>query len=140
MVSQGISLLYWVAKCRRGFCNIFVPGIHIFAGEKVCIQVMTPATLSRYLISFITVIISSSVVTTSLKTSGYGKFPCSFKASMIFSVCTRTSFSVSLPYKCWLPTTNQNSFSLILIIPTLPLIYYFNFVHNTHLFHFFSNN
>src|SRR5699024_10808949 len=91
-------------------------------------------------ISFITVLISSAVVTTSLKTSGYGKFPCSFKASMIFSVCTRTSFSVSLPYKCWLPTTNQNSFSLILIIPTLPLIYYFNFVNNTHLFHFFSNN
>ena len=54
MVSQGISALYWVWKWRSGFCNACRPFIHIFAGEKVCIQVMMPIHFSSLLAAFIT--------------------------------------------------------------------------------------
>ena len=42
MVSQGSAAFAWVCRCRMGVCRAFNPAIHIFAGEKVCIQTITP--------------------------------------------------------------------------------------------------
>ena len=41
-LAQGMSLLYWVCRCTKGFFSAESPAIHIFAGEKVCIQVISP--------------------------------------------------------------------------------------------------
>ena len=39
---HGRSRLNWVWNCSRGFCNWLSAGIHILAGEKVCIHTMSP--------------------------------------------------------------------------------------------------
>ena len=54
MSPHGISALYWVWKCRRGFSRDWRPLIHILAGEKVCIQVMTPTHFSSLFAAFMT--------------------------------------------------------------------------------------
>ena len=40
---HGMSRLNCVWNCSSGFCRTERPRIHIFAGENVCIQVITPA-------------------------------------------------------------------------------------------------
>ena len=42
MVDHGSAMPAWVCRCSSGFCSASRPPIHIFAGEKVCIQAMTP--------------------------------------------------------------------------------------------------
>ena len=39
---QGSSRLNCVCRCSSGFCSAPRPPIHIFAGENVCIQAITP--------------------------------------------------------------------------------------------------
>src|SRR5699024_12307664 len=42
IVDQGSSTFAWVCRCSSGVRRASRPWIHIFAGEKVCIQAMTP--------------------------------------------------------------------------------------------------
>ena len=42
IVAQGRAASAWVCRCSSGLRSASRPEIHIFAGEKVCIQVMTP--------------------------------------------------------------------------------------------------
>ena len=42
IVAHGSSTLDWVCRWSSGFCRALIPLIHIFAGENVCIQVITP--------------------------------------------------------------------------------------------------
>ena len=46
MSAHGKARLCWVCRCSSGFCRADRPPIHIFAGENVCIQVMTPTQSS----------------------------------------------------------------------------------------------
>ncbi len=72
MSAHGRSTLCWVCRCSRGFWSTPSPAIHIFAGEKVCIQVMTPMHDSSELASSMTRRISSGVVRTGLATTSTG--------------------------------------------------------------------
>ncbi|MNI68874.1 hypothetical protein D3C73_1245930 [compost metagenome] len=119
--SQGMSRLNCVWKCKSGFCNCDSPLIHIFAGEKVCIQVMTPAQDSSPLASSNSLYISSGVVTIGLNTIGYEKTGSFDSCSAIMRECSATSSNVSGPYKCWLPVTNQNEYGFNFITQTPPI-------------------
>ena len=46
--AHGMSRLNCVLTCSSGFCSALNPRIHIFDGENVCIQVMTPAQLGAW--------------------------------------------------------------------------------------------
>src|SRR5215203_6853797 len=109
MVLHGISRLNCVCKCNNGFCRIFSPLIHILAGEKVCIHVIIPIQFFTVLASWKIAKISSGDFTVGLKTTFTG---ICFAASNEATICWEwfaTCFSVSSPYKCWLPVTNQTS-------------------------------
>ncbi len=69
MDSQGISRLYCVAKCNKGFCNADKPAIHIFDGENVCIHVIIPAHDSFAFASKASLLIESASLTTALNLS-----------------------------------------------------------------------
>jgi len=66
MVAQGMSWLNWVWRWAIGFCRAFSPAIQFLAGEKVCIQVITPAQFGAALAARHTSWISSGVVSTGL--------------------------------------------------------------------------
>ena len=42
IVAHGRAASAWVCRCSSGLRSASRPEIHIFAGENVCIQVMTP--------------------------------------------------------------------------------------------------
>ncbi len=70
MLCQGNSTPNWVCRCRSGLCSVLSPRIHILAGEKVCIQAMTPMHSSELLASLrIRAIESESVTTGTQRTS-----------------------------------------------------------------------
>ena len=54
----------WVCRCSNGFCSASSPEIHILAGEKVCIQAISPMQLSSLLASNIIRRIASAEVST----------------------------------------------------------------------------
>src|SRR5699024_11993621 len=83
-------------------------------------------------------IFSFSVVTNCLKQTEYGKSPFSLKLLMISFDCFSTSSNVSFPYRCWLPTTNQNSFLSNFSISSLPLYTDFIFTSNNYHCSFFT--
>jgi hypothetical protein len=91
---------------------MFKPFIHILAGEKVCIQVMSPIHFSELLASEQSPEIDSGVVRTGLKTIFCDIFGDLSSAPAIFAESAATCLSVSGPYKCWLPVTNQTSLVL----------------------------
>ncbi len=47
MLCHGNSTPNWVCRCRSGLRSVLSPRIHIFAGENVCIQAMTPMHSGR---------------------------------------------------------------------------------------------
>ncbi len=53
MVAQGSAALACVCRCSSGLRSASSPVIHILAGEKVCIQAMTPRQSSSLLASSI---------------------------------------------------------------------------------------
>src|SRR5689334_8259160 len=71
---QGISRLNWVCKCKNGFLSRLNPAIHIFAGEKVCIQVIRPMQFRAEFASRHKSRIASGVVNTGLNTTWTGIF------------------------------------------------------------------
>src|SRR5215471_629062 len=64
--AHGISRLNWVWRWRRGFCSALRPPIHIFAGQKVCIQAMRPTQFGSALASRHRARTASGEVTTGL--------------------------------------------------------------------------
>ena len=51
--AQGSVTLAWVCRCSSGLRSASSPAIHILAGEKVCIQAITPMQSSSALASSI---------------------------------------------------------------------------------------
>ena len=74
IVPQGRSRLNCVWRCRNGFFSALRPRIHIFAGEKVCIQTMRPAQFSSESACMQSFAISSGVVRSALNTILSGNF------------------------------------------------------------------
>ncbi len=70
---QGISRLNWVCRWANGFRRAESPPIHIFAGEKVCIQVTRPMQRSAEFASSQSVRIASGVVRTGRQTTRTGR-------------------------------------------------------------------
>src|SRR5690606_28491379 len=116
MRSQGIPALYWVCRWQMGRSRMERPEIHIFAGEKVCIQVNNPMQSGLLFASLHSPKISSGVVTTPLKTRTRGIVLEAFRPSTICLEFEATSSRVSSPYRCWLPVTNQISLVVVFIV------------------------
>ena len=73
------------------------PGIHIRAGEKVCIQATTPMQSGAASPRGQTARIASSVVTTGLATIRTGMMSVSSSARAISVACSATARSASSP-------------------------------------------
>ncbi len=95
--AQGISRLYWVCRCTKGFLSRLSPAIHILAGEKVCIQVIRPMQLAVELASRHSSRIASGVVSTGLKTTFTGMCADALSAAAISRECSATFASVFGP-------------------------------------------
>ncbi len=74
IVDHGRSRLNCVCRWTKGFCSAFSPRIHIFDGENVCIQRISPAQLSSAFASMQSLAISSGVVRSALNTTFSGSF------------------------------------------------------------------
>ena len=85
------------------------PAIHILAGEKVCIQVMTPAHSAATLAAMQTCSMASGPVRIGFHTTFAGNAPERSSASAISRELRATLARVSSPYKCWLPVSSQSS-------------------------------
>ena len=94
---HGRSRLNCVWRCRKGFWSDVRPAIHIFAGEKVCIQRTRPTQLFATLASARRAVISSGVFTTGLKTTRQGMRADWSSAVAIACEFSATCFSVSGP-------------------------------------------
>ena len=94
---HGRSRLNCVWRCRKGFWSDVRPAIHIFAGEKVCIQRTRPTQLFATLASARSAVISSGVFTTGLKTTRQGMRADWSSAVAIACELSATCFSVSGP-------------------------------------------
>ena len=63
----------WVCRCSSGFCSASSPAIHIFAGEKVCIQAITPTHSGALLASSIWRWIDAASSSTGFQTTRTGR-------------------------------------------------------------------
>ena len=106
---HGRSRLNWVWNCSNGLFSWLSAGIHIFAGEKVCIHTIIPTQFSSWFASRAIAEISSKVVPVGFSTTFSGKPAFAFNWCVMVCAWSATCFSVSAPYKCWLPTTNHTS-------------------------------
>ena len=97
IVSYGISRLNCVCKWSNGFLYSCNPKIHDFAGENVCIHVITPAQFSSVLASLNVFLITSFVIMVGFHTTSYGRFPDLFNASTIIFECSATCARHSSP-------------------------------------------
>ena len=97
IVAQGRSRLNCVCRWASGFCSAGSPAIHIFAGEKVCIQHTRPTQFAAALASRQTCRIDSGVVTTGLKTTRIGRRDEPLSPSTIRRLFSATWRSASLP-------------------------------------------
>ena len=123
IVSQGISLLNCVWKCSNGFFSSCKPWIHILAGEKVCIQVMTPIHLSSLLAALKVAVTSLDELTVPLYTTFTGSFPESFRPFTISLLCASTAITASPPYKSCAPVTNHTSYCSNVFIQFIFIVY-----------------
>ena len=73
IVPHGKSRWNWVCRCTSGVSNTLSPAIHILAGEKVCIQAITPRQSREAPAARQTASIESAEVTTALNRIGTGK-------------------------------------------------------------------
>ena len=84
------------------------PIIHILAGEKVCIQVMTPAHSSSLFASLKVFRMEAWSISVGFQITSKGSLPEVLNASTIFLECSATWFKHSSPYKSCEPVQNQN--------------------------------
>ena len=73
--AHGSSRFDCVCRCNIGFCSACRPLIHIFAGENVCIHVMTPTHAGSALTSSIWRWIASCSLSTGWRTTVSGIAP-----------------------------------------------------------------
>ncbi len=97
---QGRSRLNWVCRWASGLSSRVSPAIHIFDGENVCIQVITPAHAGDALASRHTFKIASGSVSVGFATTRAAILPERSSESAITRECSATCFSVSSPYRC----------------------------------------
>src|ERR1035437_4636984 len=107
--AQGRSRLNWVWRWSNGLVSTESPLIHIRAGEKVCIQAITPTQLFEALASRQAAAMPSGVLTTGRYTTRTGMAGAPSSAAAMASELTATCRSVSSPYRSWLPVRNQTS-------------------------------
>ena len=98
-----------VCRCSSGTRSASRPGIHILAGENVCIQATTPMQASAAVASRHTRRMASGVVTTGFQTTRTGTSGDASSASATRRDWSATWRSVSSPYSAWLPVRNQTS-------------------------------
>ena len=72
---HGSETFAWVCRCSNGLPSAPSPAIHIFAGEKVCIQVITPMQVPDVVASWHAARMASAVVRTGLGTIRTGIDP-----------------------------------------------------------------
>ncbi len=94
---HGSSRLNCVCRWASGFWRRVSPPIHILAGEKVCIQVMTPAQSGAALAATHASWMASGPVRTGFHTSLAGSFPERSRDSKICCEFLATCFRVSSP-------------------------------------------
>ncbi len=97
IVAQGNSRSNWVCRCRKGLLSRLSPRIHIFDGEKVCIQRMRPPQAGSPLAATQRFAISSDVVTIGLKATGSASAPDPSSALATVSAWVATCARVSGP-------------------------------------------
>jgi hypothetical protein len=95
--AHGSARLCWVCRCRSGWCSVVRPEIHIFAGEKVCIQAMTPTHRGSAFASRHTRRIASGVVNTGLAVTLDGMAEDASSSRTIRDDCSSTFRSVCSP-------------------------------------------
>ena len=89
----------------------------------------TNTVLSNYLPQSRVQYIESGVVRTGLKTIFCEIFGDLSRAAAILAESAATCLSVSGPYRCWLPVTNQISFYFILYPYSFIINYSVNHIH-----------
>src|SRR3954447_26749848 len=106
---HGSDTLAWVCGCSNGFVSTSSPAIHILAGEKVCIQAMTPMQASEVPASRQSRRMASASVSTGFQTTRTGIVSCPSSSSAMRRDCSATCCRVSSPYRPWLPVRNHTS-------------------------------
>ena len=109
MVAHGMSRWYCVCRWRNGLCSPCRPAIHILAGEKVCIHRISPTQAGSRSASWHSARIPPASVRTGLTTTRAGMPTAASRAAAMSALSSATCSSVSGPYRCWLPVTNQTS-------------------------------
>ena len=109
IVDHGRASFACVCRWSIGLRSSSRPWIHIFAGENVCIHVITPRQPSSPLASSRARRIAADVVSTGFHTSDTSGPRAAPRRSTIPRDCTSTWASVSGPYRSWLPVRNQTS-------------------------------
>ncbi len=107
MVDHGSASLDWVCRCSNGLRSSSSPWIHIFAGENVCIQAITPTQRSSPLASRQARRIAAELVSTGFQTRRASSGRLGPSCSAMLRDCCSTWSSVSGPYRSWLPVRNQ---------------------------------
>jgi hypothetical protein len=95
IVDHGRDTFACVCRCSNGLPSASSPPIHIFAGENVCIQAMTPTHSSVAVASRQARRIASAVVSTGRQTIRTAT--CSANVSAIRWLCSATWPSASSP-------------------------------------------
>ena len=88
--AHGSSTFACVCRCSSGLRSASRPAIHIFAGLKVCIQVMTPRTLSSAFASSIARRIEPESLSTGFQTTRAGTSPEASSARATACDCSAT--------------------------------------------------
>src|SRR3954453_3079994 len=109
IVAHGSAASAWVCRCSSGLRSASIPEIHIFAGEKVCIQVMTPRQAGSSLASPMARRIAPASLRSGFQTTRTGTPPAPSRAAAPRWDCSAPCCRVSSPYSPWLPVRNQTS-------------------------------
>ncbi len=97
IVAQGSERLAWVCRCKRGLRSTSSPAIHSLAGEKVCIQAMTPMHASSLLASMHARRICAALVRTGFQLMLTPISGPAFSSATTSLDCAATCRSVSSP-------------------------------------------
>ena len=89
--------------------SVWSPPIHIRAGEKVCIQAMSPMHRSLAFASAIAAAMPSAERSTGRATMRTGIAGAASRAATISCESSATCSSAASPYRSWLPVKNQTS-------------------------------
>ncbi len=95
--AHGSASCSWVCRCSNGLRSTSRPVIHILAGEKVCIQAITPRQSGSTLASCMTRRIAAASVSTGLPTSSADSPPAAVSMRWIAAVWSATWASVRGP-------------------------------------------